>query len=104
MVFKLSSFVNSENTLGGLFSRLDGKLKPSDKRLVFLALMDPLKVGHGCHRSAGQKLKTIALKNTPGISGVLLMAQERASFLLRTRRQPVQGSIEFRGMMSPRLN
>ena len=39
VVFKLSSFVNSENTLGGLFSLLDGKLKPSDKRLVFLALV-----------------------------------------------------------------
>lgn len=64
-----------------------------DKRLVFLALTDPLKVGDGCHRSAGQELKTIVLKNAPGTSGVLLMAQERASFPLRTRRQPLHECI-----------
>lgn len=89
---------------GGLFSLLDGKLKPTDKKLVFLALMDPLKVGHGCHRSTGQKLKTIALKNKAGISGVLLMPQEGASFPLSTRRQPLYESIEFHGMMWPWVN
>lgn len=85
----------------GLFSLLDGKLKPTDKRLVFLALMDPFKVGHGCHRSAGQKLKTTTRKNMPGISRVLLMAQERVSFPLRSRRQPLHESIEIHGMMWP---
>lgn len=49
--------------------------------------------------SAGQKLKAVALKNTPGISGVLLMAQKRASFPLRTRRQTLHEGIEFHGMM-----
>jgi len=30
----------------GLFSLLDGKLKSGDKRLVFLALMEPLMIDH----------------------------------------------------------
>lgn len=98
---KLSWFVNSENTLGGLFSFLDGKLKPADKRLVFLTLTGLLKVGHGCHRSAGQKLKALALKNPPGILGVLLIAQKRASCSLRTKRQLLDEWHEFHGVIWP---
>lgn len=86
---------------GGLFSLLDGKLKPADERLVFWTLTNLLKVGYGCHRSAGQKLKALALKNPPDILGELLMAQKRASCSLRTRWQLLDKWQEFHGVIWP---